>query len=179
MGKIKRPEQVKLFASMIFHDDVDLDAVLKKLAGPAGMIEERTSPVLFTHTTYYDEEMGRGLKRCFVLFKPIFDRDILPDVKLATNEIEDGYTVDGKRKVNIDAGYIALEHVILATTKGYAHRLYIGKGIHADLTLMFNNGSYRAIQWTYPDYAEAENISLFNKWRESLKYGLRESRKTL
>ncbi|MBP1750969.1 MAG: putative GTP-binding protein, partial [Deltaproteobacteria bacterium] len=74
-------------------------------------------------------------------------------------------------------GYIALEHVILATTKGYAHRLYIGKGIHADLTLMFNNGSFRALEWTYPDYAEPETIALFNKWRESVKQALKEFRR--
>lgn len=179
MGKIKKPEQVKLFASVIFHDNVALEAVFEELTELIGTIEEQTVPALFTHTTYYDAEMGKGLKRCFVLFGPFFDRDILPDIKLATNDIEERFAREGKRKVNIDAGYIALEHVILATTKGYAHRLYIGKGIHADLTLMFSNGSYRAIQWTYPDYAEAENIALFNRWRESLKFGLRESRQTL
>ncbi|HOC46293.1 MAG: DUF4416 family protein [Syntrophorhabdaceae bacterium] len=176
MGKIKRPDRVKLFASLIFHEDVDLGAVFGKLNRLIGPAEDETGPALFTHTTYYDAEMGQGLKRCFVLFGPVFDRDILPDIKLATNEIEDLFAQNNKRTVNIDAGYIALEHVILATTKGYAHRLYIGKGIHADLTLMFNNGSYRALQWTYPDYAEPETIALFNKWRESVKLALRGSR---
>jgi hypothetical protein len=176
MGKIRRPEQVKIFASVIFHDDADIGEVFGKLTGLIGPIEDETDPRLFTHTTYYDAEMGKGLKRCFVLFSPVFDRDILPDIKMATNEIEDLFGRNNKRIVNIDAGYIALEHVILATTKGYAHRLYIGKGIHADLTLMFNNRSYRALQWTYPDYAEPETIALFKKWRESVKQALRESR---
>ncbi|MBP1750397.1 MAG: hypothetical protein H6Q52_2936 [Deltaproteobacteria bacterium] len=176
MGKIKRPEQVKIFASLIFHDDIDLGETLGKLSGLIGPIEDETPPALFTHTTYYDGEMGKDLKRCFVLFSPVFDRGMLPDIKLATNEIEDLFARNDKRTVNIDAGYIALEHVILATTKGYAHRLYIGKGIHADLTLMFSDGSYRALQWTYPDYAEPETIALFNKWRESVKQALRESR---
>ena len=176
MGKVKLPEQVKLFASLIFHDDVDLDAVFERLTGLAGTIEEKSGPALFTNTTYYDAEMGKGLKRCFILFEPVFDRDILPDIKLATNGIEEEYAVDGRRKVNIDAGYIALEHVILATTKGYAHRPYIGKGIHADLTLMFISGSYRALEWTYPDYAELQTIALFNAWRGSLKRGLKEAR---
>lgn len=176
MGKVKRPERVKLFASLIFHDGVDLDAVFEKLVTLAGPIEERTPPAPFTHTTYYDAEMGPGLKRCFVLFKRVFERDILPDIKLATNGIEDNCAVVGKRRVNIDAGYIALEHVILATTKGYAHRLYIGRGIHADLTLMFVSGSYRALEWTYPDYAETETIALFNSWRGSLKQGLKETK---
>jgi hypothetical protein len=179
MGKIKRPEQVKIFASLIFHGDADLQGILEKLAGLIGTIEDETPPALFTHTTYYDAEMGEGLKRCFVLFKPVLDRDTLPDIKVATNEIEDSYCINGKRTVNIDAGYIALEHVILATTKGYAHRLYIGKGIHADLTLMFNNGSYRALEWTYPDYAETDTLSLFNTWRSSLKLALKETRQGL
>lgn len=179
MGKIKRPEQIKLFASLIFHDGVDLNAVFAEISQLAGGIEDETVPEFFTHTTYYDAEMGNNLKRCFVLFSPLFDRDILPGIKLATNEIEDRFAANGRRQVNIDAGYIALEHVILATTKGYAHRLYIGKGIHADLTLMFNDGSYRPLAWTYPDYAAPETIALFNTWRGSLKHGLRRSRPEL
>ena len=177
MGKIRRPERVKLFASLIFQDTVDLGEILGRLAPAIGPVEYQTPPALFTHTTYYNEEMGEGLKRCFVLFSPVFERDKLPGVKIATNEIEDHFARDGRRTVNIDAGYIALEHVILATTKGYAHRLYIGKGIHADLTLMFNNGSFRALEWTYPDYAEPETIALFNKWRESVKQALKEFRR--
>ncbi len=179
MGKIKRPEKVKVFASLIFQENIDLGAVFEKLTGLIGPIEDETRPVLFTHTDYYNLEMGQGLKRCFVLFRPVLDRDALPGIKLATNEIEDLFSRNDKRAVNVDAGYIALEHVILATTKGYAHRLYIGKGIYADLTLMFSSGSYRPLQWTYPDYAEPETIALFNKWRGSVKYGLRESRQRL
>ena len=179
MGKIKEPQRVKLFASIIFHDAVDLGEVFARLTALIGPVEDRTAPALFTHTSYYNDEMGEGLKRCFVLFTSVFDRDALPDVKRATNEIEDFFARDDRRVVNIDAGYIALEHVILATTKGYAHRLYIGKGIHADLTLMFMGGSYRALEWTYPDYAETETIALFNSWRGSLKQGLKEARQAL
>lgn len=177
MGKIRQPEQVKLFASVIFQDTVDLGDVFGRLARIIGPVEVETRPALFTHTAYYNAEMGEGLKRCFVLFSPVVERDMLPGAKIATNEIEDQFAREGARTVNIDAGYIALEHVILATTKGYAHRVYIGKGIHADLTLMFSNGSYRALEWTYPDYAEPETIALFNKWRESVKQALRESRR--
>jgi hypothetical protein len=173
MGKVRRPAQVKLFASIIFHADVDLEEVLRRLGGAIGPIEERTPPALFTHTTYYDKEMGEGLRRFFVLFTPLVDRETLPDVKIATNGTEDFFAWDGRRAVNIDSGYIALEHVILATTKGYAHRVYLGKGIHADLTLTFNNGSYRALEWTYPDYAEEQTIALFNRWRELCRQSLR------
>ncbi len=178
MGKIGRPRKVRLFASIIFHREADLEAVLRLLGDTVGPVEEKTPPALFTHTTYYNREMGEGLMRSFVLFSPLVDREVLPDVKISTNATEDLFAKEGKRTVNIDSGYIALEHVILATTKGYAHRVYLGKGIHADLTLMFNSGSYRALEWTYPDYAEEQTIALFNRWRDLCKESLRTSART-
>jgi hypothetical protein len=178
MGKIGRPRKVRLFASIIFHREADLEAVLRLLGDTVGPVEEKTPPALFTHTTYYNREMGEGLMRSFVLFSPLVDREILPDVKISTNATEDLFAKEGKRTVNIDSGYIALEHVILATTKGYAHRVYLGKGIHADLTLMFSSGSYRALEWTYPDYAEEQTIALFNRWRDLCKESLRTSART-
>ncbi|MEN6615739.1 MAG: DUF4416 family protein [Syntrophorhabdus sp.] len=176
MGKIRKPTKVKIFASIIFQEGVDLDAVIANLVQAIGPVEEMTPATLFTHTTYYDREMGHGLKRFFVLFEPLIERDILSDIKIITNEIEDSHSRNDLRTVNIDSGYIALEHVILATTKGYAHRLYIGKGIHGDLTLMYLSGSYRTLEWTYPDYAEPDTVALFNRWRESCKISLREGK---
>ncbi len=173
MGKIRHPQQVRLFASIIFHENADIGEVLSRLGCTISPIEEQTEPALFTHTSYYEKEMGERLRRFFILFASLFERESLPGIKTATNEIEDYFAADGRRLVNIDSGYIALEHVILATTKGYAHRVYLGKGIHADLTLMFSSGSYRTLPWTYPDYAEAETIALFNRWRELCKYSLR------
>jgi hypothetical protein len=75
--------------------------------------------------------------------------------------------------VNIDPGYVALEHVVLATTKGYAHRIFLRSGIYADLTLVFENGSYRGLPWTYPDYQTQETIGLLNLWRLRYKESLR------
>jgi hypothetical protein len=67
--------------------------------------------------------------------------------------------------LNIDPGYLSLEHVILATTKGYTHRPYLRDGIYADLTLIYQKGSYRALEWTYPDYGQPNIIALFNHLR--------------
>lgn len=176
MGKIKTPAKVKIFASVIFQEGVNLNAVIEDLARTLGPVEDMTQAALFTHTTYYDREMGHGLQRFFLLFQPLVERDTLSGIKIITNEIEDAYSRNDLRTVNIDSGYIALEHVILATTKGYAHRLYIGNGIHGDLTLMYHNGSYRALEWTYPDYAEPDTIALFNGWRENCKMSLRDNK---
>ena len=95
------------------------------------------------------------------------------DIKSKTNDIEASLAKNGMRTVNIDPGYISLENTILATTKGYAHRIYIGKGIYGDLTLIYNAGTYRSLEWTYPDYGEDDIISLFNGWRGVLKKKLK------
>ncbi len=110
-----------------------------------------------------------ALLRYFILFEPLLDRDKLAAVKVASNGIEAAASSDGKRRVNVDPGYIALEHLVLGTTKGFAHRIYIGGGIFADLTLIYENGSYRPLKWTYPDYGGDRLVGLFNGWREDYK----------
>jgi hypothetical protein len=100
--------------------------------------------------------MGEGLFRRFITFRPLIPREQLVRIKHETNEIEEQFAIDGKRRVNIDPGYICAEHLILATTKGYTHRPYLGEGIHADLTLIYREGQFRPLEWTYPDYASSQ-----------------------
>lgn len=173
MGIPKDPKPVKLFASLIFKEEAPFHSALKMLADEVGTIEEKIPPATFSHTDYYEKEIGKGLFRVFILFKELFPRELLPGIKLKTNEIEAAFSESHRRSVNIDPGYISLENVILATTKGFAHRIYMGGGIYADLTLMYSNGTYRPLEWTYPDYGEAKTISVFNEWRENYKQVLR------
>ena len=55
--------------------------------------------------------------------------------------------------MNLDPGYLLYERFVLATGKNFSHRIYIGRGIYADLTLVYQKGAYRSLPWTYPDYA--------------------------
>jgi hypothetical protein len=169
MGTTKKPQRVIPFASILFQNEKDLLKTLDELTAHIGTIKEQRPVTPFLHTNYYEKEMGTDLMRTFVLFAGLIERERLSEMKLVTNNIERTFVANGKRLVNIDPGYIALEHVILATTKGFAHRVYIRDGIYADLTLMYRNGSYRPLEWTYPDYAEAQTISLFHQWREHYK----------
>jgi hypothetical protein len=169
MGTTNKPQQVKLFASILFRGNKDLLRALDMLSANIGAIEEKTPVAPFLHTNYYEKEMGKDLMRTFILFGVPVERESLPEMKIITNEIEQSFASEGKRTVNIDPGYVALEHVILATTKGYAHRVHLKNGIYADLTLMYRNGTYRSLEWTYPDYAEEQTISLFIRWRENHK----------
>ena len=98
-------------------------------------------------------------------------------LKLKTNEIEQQHLIDGNRRLNIDPGYISPERLILATGKNYVHRVYLKKGIYADLTLVFQKGSFRPLKWTYPDYAAPEIIGFFNEIRERYMVQIREMRR--
>jgi hypothetical protein len=173
MGVPRHPRPVKPFASVIFKDRRCFDACIPSLEKAIGPVEEVSAEMPFDHTSYYEEEMGSGLRRAFVLFKGLVEREGMHRLKVLTNGVEGLFLVSGKRVVNIDPGYIALEHVVLLTTKGYTHRIYLSQGIFADLTLVFERGSFRALPWTYPDYRGEHVITLFNGWRERYKLELR------
>jgi hypothetical protein len=167
MGKTKESEPAKLFVSVIalendiFHRGVN---ELRSAFGEADSISERFP---FDFTDYYSKEMGKPLFRHFLTFKRLIPIPILPDIKRATNHLEETYMIPhGNRRLNIDPGYICLEHVILATTKGYSHRPYLRDGIYADLTLIYRNKSFQPLEWTYPDYRQKGVIMLFNQFRK-------------
>ncbi|MCS7280046.1 MAG: DUF4416 family protein [Desulfobacterota bacterium] len=173
MGEVRYPKPALYFASVIYRNYGFYVQSLHKLTELLGEIEETTDELDFTHTQYYNEEMGENLKRRFVLFKPLRGREELPQVKIKTNAIERDLSYENKRTVNVDPGYITLENVILATTKNYTHRIYLRDGIYADLTLIYKKGSYRPLEWTYPDYSEEKTVALFNAWRAILKKKLK------
>jgi hypothetical protein len=177
MGTPAQPKPARYFASVIFNEETLLDPAEDALVALLGDLAARTPVLPFDLTRYYEKEMGQDLKRVFLLFQPLRRREELTEIKLATNEIEQRFCHDAKRKINIDAGYMSLEQVILATTKGYSHRVYLGRGIYADLTLIYQDASFRPLQWTYPDYGGEGCISMFNGWREIYKTALREERK--
>ena len=173
MGEVKTPPPVRFFSSIMFNDSGILSRLEAELTDIMGPVAERTEVVDFLQSDYYGREMGKDLRRYFLLFEPFVGREWLVERKLATNRLEKLHGQDGRRTVNIDPGYIALEHLVLATTKGYTHRIYVGEGIYADLTLVFENGTYRGLPWTYPDYGSNELIPVWNRWREQYKGLLR------
>jgi len=169
MGIVNNPRTVQFFTSIIFKDNECIDSVERDIRNEIGNIIERTAFMSFKYTRYYEKEMGSNLSRIFLLFEPLFQREHLPEIKIKTNIIETSLALEGKRIVNIDPGYISLENVVLATTKGYAHRVYLNSGIYAELTLIYHNNTYRPVEWTYPDYGSEEIVAIFNRWRNILK----------
>ena len=129
----------------------------------------------FTHSDYYKAEMGDDLVKRFLLFSNLLPQDGLPQTKLFSNYVEERFMrSDGGRMVNIDPGLLTLHNLVLATAKGYAHRIYLGDGIYGEVTLLYQKSRFTPLPWTYPDYRMPEVMGFMSRVREWLKSGLRE-----
>jgi hypothetical protein len=165
-----------LISSLFSPEKQVIEAAIDDLSQIFGPVDWVSSDLRFDRTTYYAKEMGWPLFRRFISFAELIPPDRLVDIKLETNGVEQRSLQDGNRAVNIDPGYISPERLILATGKNYIHRVYLSKGIYADLTLIFKKGSFIPLQWTYPDYGDPEIIELFNGVRAQYMAQLRSER---
>lgn len=120
-----------------------------------GQIERRSQDIPFDFTRYYEAEFGPGLVRRWIGIAGLVAQDRLVELKLACGKLERDLAVAGCRTVNIDPGLLTLHSLVLATTKAYAHRIYLHDGIYAELTLRYQHGRFEPLDWTYPDYRSA------------------------
>jgi hypothetical protein len=169
MGAIKAPEKVKFFCGVIAADGKLLEAARLCLAEAFGPIDQCSDIWPFDFTDYYRAEMGSALLRQFVVFSGSRDPGELADAKRRADRLERGLAVpeEGavRRRVNLDPGYLTPAKLVLATTKDFAHRLYLGSGIYAEVTLNFRRGGITALPWTYPDYASGRYTPFFMEVR--------------
>lgn len=165
MGAINISPPVKLIIGFIFSEGNVLENTLRILKRRFGPTDYESQIMPFTHTDYYDREMGKGLKRKFIAFQRLIRPEKLCAVKVFTNRIEAKFSKGGLRLINIDCGYVDLAKLVLASTKDFRHRLYLGKGIFAEITLFYQDKSYHYWDWTFPDYRTQDYINIFNEIR--------------
>ncbi len=165
MGAAKHPNKVKLIIGLLSNDPGILPEVAGRLVKNFGRIDFESALIDFGHTQYYAEEFGEGLKRKFLGFEHLVDPETAYAIKVKTNRLEERFSRNGKRRVNIDPGYLSLSKLILFSTKDYSHRIYLGKGIFAEVTLFYKNNSYNPLPWTYPDYRTTEYLDIFGRMR--------------
>jgi len=138
--------------------------------GPVALTSER-----FEHreTTYYEATMGPDLQKCFFAFESLIDPAELVQCKETSNRWEAEYQQLGRhaesRPLNLDPGYLTEAKLVLATTKDRDHRLYLDRGIYAEVTLHFQRGAWQPRPWTYPDYQRADYHEFFTRCREFLR----------
>ena len=175
MGKVKEPLPVKLIASLFAGSGELLEEARVRLSQEFGPVDYESELLPFDHTNYYAAEFGENLKRRFVAFEELVHPGKLAEIKRLTNALEMEWAVEGKRRINIDPGYVSHSKLVLATTKNHAHRIYLGQGIYAEVTLHYCRGTFRPWLWTYPDYASPPLIAIFNHIRELYVKQLRKT----
>jgi len=179
MSRPNPAEAVKLIMSLFSCEEALINEALEVLFRSYGEVDFVSPLFNFAYTDYYTKEMGTDLVRRFVSFSELIPPEGIPDIKLATNAVEADHTENVKRRLNIDPGYIARAHLILATGKGYTHRPYLRGGIYADLTLIFQGGSFKSLPWTYPDYGSPAVIDMLHRIRKKYLEQLRMLRDIL
>lgn len=169
MGKVRAAEPVLLFVGTLYSDAGIFDYSKEIIGKNFGDILLTSPSIKWDHSSYYKDELGWPLFRQFIFLKNLIDPGILADIKLKTNEIEDALSSKGKRCINLDPGYLTLSKIVLASTKNYAHRIYLGKGIYAEVTLIYKDNMYAPHFFTYRDYQDKTYIDIFMNVREMLK----------
>ncbi|MBQ8720003.1 MAG: DUF4416 family protein [Clostridia bacterium] len=162
MGLALDFEKEKLIIGVIYHDRAVLDAALAELTAEFGPVDDSTEEFSFSRdfSSYYDEELdGEGLRRIYS-FERMVDAERQADIKTFTNALEKKYSEDGRRKINLDPGFINSGRLMLATTKQSGFRIPLKDGIYTELTLFYARGEFHDLPWTYRDYS-SERVKRF------------------
>jgi Domain of unknown function (DUF4416) len=167
---------VKLIMGLIVAREAPVMAIRQHLEATHGRIDQETALLPFAATRFYEREMGPALQRLFWSFEALIAADALAGVKHETNALEQTYAMhagqEWHRRVNLDPGYVDLAKLVLATTKDRQHRLYLGQGIYAEVTLRFTGGRFMPWEWTYPDYRTPEYLAFFDAVRQRYRQQL-------
>jgi hypothetical protein len=168
MAGVLEPRNAKLFTAILAPENLLAEAA-RSLGAAFGPLDLTSRPFPFSFTDYYRAEMGPDLFRQFVAAEALIAENALPEIKHRTNRIERQFSSSEegilRRRVNLDPGYITAAKVVLASTKDFAHRIYLDQGIFGDLHLKYEQGAYQPLPWTYPDYRTPEALAFFAELR--------------
>ena len=59
--------------------------------------------------------------------------------------------------------------------KDFAHRMYLGRGVYAEVTLFYRHGEWLKTEWTFPDYASGRYDAFLTAARSCLRGAAREA----
>jgi hypothetical protein len=159
MWELHDPKHVKLIIGILAADETALAAAVKAISKSFGAIDLTSDIWPFTQTDYYKDELGPNALRQFVSLENLIDPGMLAQIKHDTNSLEqqlaDSLKLSLPRPVNLDPGFIEPSKLILASTKNFSHRIYIGNKMFAEVTLMYEKGRWRHFEYTFPDYRQS------------------------
>lgn len=186
MAEARQPDDVKLICGMITARPALFDEAAAALTRHFGPIDLVSDVLAFDLTHYYDRQMGSPLFRRFASFAEPVRPDVLASAKLKTNEIEADFarrfgsaTAGGaERPINLDPGCVAAAKLVLASMKDFSHRIYLGRGVYAEVTLMYRKGLWQPLEWTFPDFASGRYDAFLTEVRELLRRPERKDEQT-
>jgi hypothetical protein len=177
LGEITKHKPVFLIAAVTSRYESALAWTVEQTTAQWGRLALQSSVYDFTETDFYTESMGTELKKQFLVFDELIGPGELAPTKILSNQWEQQYTDQFEhpeaRPLNIDPGYISEAKLVLATTKDRDHRIYLEKGIFAEVTLHFRAKQWTSSRWTYPDYQRADFQEFFTNCRNLLRERIR------
>jgi len=150
---IMKQELAKPIVAVLTGDKELLSDVIALLEKHFGSCDYKGSWHSFTQSDYYEEEMGKDLKRCIISFenlKPAYTAD---EFKGWAEEVEKQFTSDEKRRVNIDPGYVDNLKTVLVSGKCGGHKICSSPGVFVDYILWYNKG-WQPFPWSFPDFKD-------------------------
>jgi len=181
MWKLKEPNSVKLVIGVLAANYQCLNCAADMLTDKFGNADFTSDVWPFDKTDYYKDQTGPRILRQFLSIEKLIDPGRLAKIKLRTNKLEQKLakilSIPLPRPVNLDPGIIEPSKLVLATTKNYSHRIYIGKKMYAEVTLIFDKGGWKPLDHTYPDYRQQCYFDFFEKVRTRLLEQLKSSRR--
>lgn len=169
MGKPHPLEKSLLFIGALYAQENIFSEATKMLESSFGNILLQSQPHSWNYTDYYDKELGTPIYRSFVFFDRIMDPTLLIEAKITTNDIERIFSRNSKRQINLDPGYLTLAKAVLSSTKNYSHRIYLGRGIYGEVTLLFKKQRFIPLPYTYHDYRDEHYLNIFQEARRLFK----------
>ncbi len=174
-GRPKEGAPVKFLAAVLAGRGFDPDRLLfPMLEERFGRIDHRGNAHPFDGTDYYEDEMGPGLERLIISFEPLRDATDIVQAKLDTAAIEEDLAAEGGRRVNIDPGYMDYYKIVLASFKEGPQKIYLGRGVYADPILLYFEGEFGPLPWTFPDFKSGVYRGDFREIRALYKKARRE-----
>lgn len=178
MWELNEPKPVKLIVGILASDERCLAAARDAVLASLGAADFTSEAWTFDQTDYYAKEIGPNVLRQFVSLSQLVHPGDLAAIKHKTNQIEQqlaaSLATPYPRPVNLDPGVIEPSKLILASTKNFAHRIYIGMRMYAEVTLVFDKGQWRTMPYTFPDYYRREYHEFLSLVRSRLVEQLRE-----
>ncbi|MDO4988408.1 MAG: DUF4416 family protein [Synergistes sp.] len=153
----------KILALLVPKGDLSLyGSAFEMLERAWGTPERISERVAFTWTDYYDS-ISPELERLFFSYPGLYPVSQLAQWKLESCRMEK--MTGESRRVNLDPGSIDGARLMLASTKGQAHRVYLHDGIFTEVTLCRRKGHWESFFYTFPDFKSG----VYDAWLEAVR----------